>query len=432
MKYAKLISIIGRIIAIILLFIVSSSIISFMINTKPVVETYEGERALPAVVVFDSRPVEVFRRTIGYGIADATVHADVPSRVSSTIESIPPTSRVGRQLQKGDLIVQLDSTDFKQQVVKAEQSIASMKATQINQSVERNAAEERARIAKYDHQLSIDEIRRVEVAHARGAANQREVDFARQKTLATETVSVNATEIANKYPSLEEQTVANIKSLEADLVLAQENLRRCAIVSPIDGVLQDLDVRVGEHVTSGTRVARVVNKDALEIPLRLPSFARPYIHVGDQVSLRSAGFGFRSWESQISRIAPEDETQTRTMVAYVDIDQLSQGSRHIPPGLFIKAEVVDTFNPLLNWVVPRRSIKEDRIMVVRNGSLKSIPIISDFSIVGTMEEFSLPDEDWVVLQSSLENGDKVVVEPSVNLRDGMKVRSLNASEAMLE
>jgi RND family efflux transporter MFP subunit len=287
-------------------------------------------------------------------------------------------------------------------------------------------------LAQQDQVLAEAELSRIKDAFSRGAAKQREVDSAKQRTIGVTAAAINAKETARRLPAREEQAFSTVTSRESDLTLAKENLRRCNILSPIDGVLQEIDVRVGEHVQAGQRIARVVDSSMLEIPLRLPSHARSYIAIGDEVSLRSAGFGRRHWDARISRIAPEDDTQTRTMVVYVDIEQDADSSSRVPPGLFVRGEVRHSQDVQSRWIVPRRSIRDDRILVVRDGILRSLPVLIDFSITGEMETFGLPDQDWAVLDTPLSIGDLVVVDPGGSLRDGMSVRVILAKEVALK
>jgi len=402
------------------------------VSTKPMLEIVTGARSLPAVVVMEASQVPIARRTIGYGTADAQQHADVPTQVSSTVTLVPPTTRVGFVVRKGDLLVELDDVDFSQQVIRAQLALATAKSEQQLLVVERHAAEERAELAAKDQTLSQAELQRITDAFNRGAAKQREVDLAMQKTNASIAASVNATESANRFPAKEEKAFSNISTKEAELALALENLKRCKIVSPIDGVLQELDVRVGEHVNKGKRIGRVVNSGSMEIPLRLPSYARSHVHVYDPVSLRSAGFGKRHWEARVSRIAPEDDSETRTMVVFVDLNQDPNSVTRIPPGLFLRGEIVNANNAIPRWVVPRRSLRDDRILVVRDSILRSVPVVLDYSITAKIEELGLPDFDWAVLDTPLLAGDLVVVDPGGSLRDGMGVRSILATEVRAE
>ena len=428
----KLLSFATRsVVAIVLLFI-SVGVVIALVKTKPQLAVVSEERSLPAVVVMQATAVPMQRRTVGYGAADAMDHADIPTEISSTVVTLPPTIRAGRQLRKGDLVVELDDADYRQQLIRAEQSLASAKSALALLEVERNAADERAALAQEDALLAEAEFGRVQKAFNQGAAKQREVDAAKQKLLSVTSASINASEAANRFPAREEQTASTVVTRSAEVELAKENVRRCKVLSPIDGVLQSIDVRVGEHVNSGKQIARIVNSSTLEIPLRLPSHARAFVHIADKVALRSAGFGKRRWDARVSRIAPEDDTNSRTMIVYVDINQDAASASSIPPGLFVRGEVKSTQDDRLRWVVPRRSIREDRVMIVRDGMLRSIPVSVDYSATGELPAFGLPDQDWAVLETPLSSDDFVVVDPGGNLRDGMSVRSILASEVSLE
>jgi multidrug efflux pump subunit AcrA (membrane-fusion protein) len=432
MATSRFISFLTRAFLTVVCLVIAFGIFVLLLQSKPKLDVVSGNRSLPAVVVMEAIQIPIARRTVGYGTADALQHADVPAQVASTVVMVPPTTRVGHVLKKGDLLVDLDDVDFQQQVIRAELSLKTAKSEQSILEVEREAAEERALLALKDKKLSEAELERVTEAFNRGAAKQREVDLALQKSIATSSIAVNATESSSRFPSLEEQASSIISTRIAELTLAQENLRRCKVVSPIDGVIQDIDVRVGEHVSNGKRIARIVNSESMEIPLRLPSYARSHVKVMDPVNLRSAGFGKRYWDAHVTRIAPEDDSNSRTMIVYIDVEQDPKSANRIPPGLFLRGEVVNTNSEMPRWVVPRRALRDDLILVVRDSILRSVPIVIDYSMTGTIDEFRLPDIDWAVLETPLSVGDLVVVDPGGSLRDGMSVRTILASEVALE
>ena len=432
MPSSRLISFLTRTLISIVCLAIAVGVVVLLVNTRPQLDISTGERSLPAVVVMKAAKIPIARRTVGYGTAKAIRHADVPTLISSTVLTLPPTTRVGFSVKKGDLLVVLDDVDFKQQFIRAELSLATAKSAKTLLEVERVAAEELAVLATLDQQLAQEEHQRVLDAFNRGAAKQREVDFAMQKAIAASSTAVNATEAANRFPSMEEQAFSTISIRRAELKLAEENLKRCKVLSPIDGVIQEVDVWVGEHVSNGKRIARVVNSGSMEIPLRLPSHARSHVNVHDPVSLRSAGFGKRHWEARISRIAPEDDSHSRTMIVFVDVEQSPTSGNRIPPGLFVRGEVINSNSAMPRWVVPRRSIRDDRVLVVRNSIVRSIPVSIDYSITGRLDQFQLPDFDWAVLETSLDEGDYVVVDPGGSLRDGMSVRIILASQVALE
>jgi RND family efflux transporter MFP subunit len=428
----SIIPFITRLVVTFVMLAISIGIVIALVNTKPELAIATGDRALQAVIVIEAKPVPMQRRTVGYGAADAMLHADIPAEISSTVIALPPTSRAGRKIRKGDLVVELDDVDYQQQLIRAQQALSSAKSALVLLEIERHAAEKRAVLSNEDKSLAEAECDRIMEAFKKGAAKQREVDSAKQKLLSVSSVAINANESASRFPSREEQASSAVATREAEVAIAQQNVRRCHVVSPIDGVLQTIDVRVGELVSNGKRIARVVNSSHVEIPLRLPSHARAYVRVGDTVTLRSAGFGKRYWDARISRIAPEDDTTSRTIVVYVDLNQDPFSASSVPPGLFVRGEVKSLRSDRLRWVVPRRSIRDDRIMVIRDSILRSIPVSIEYSITGKLPEFSVPDEDWAVLETVLDEGDFIVVDPGGSLRDGMSVRKIFASQVSSE
>lgn len=428
MESRRGISFVFRLFTVLVLILVSVSIVFALIQTKPKLEIGLTNKVLPAVIVIEASPIEISRRVIGYGTADAVHHADIPAEISSTVRIVPPTTRAGRLVKRGDLLVELDDSDFLQQVIRAEQSLEIAKSEFAMLEIEREAADARAILAIENQVLAEAELARVQDAFDRGGAKQREVDQKKQALITVISGAVNAKEVASRLPSKEEQLASTVTSRVADLVLARKNLSRCKILSPIDGVIQTVDVRLSEHVQKGSRIARVVHSDSMEIPLRLASFARAHVNIGDAVSLRSAGFGKRHWEARVSRIAPEDDTKTRTMVVYVDIEQDPNGTDRIPPGLFVRGEITSSSEIRERWVIPRRSIHDDRILIVRESILRSIPVTISYSVTGELSAFGLPDHDWAVLETALTLGDFLVVDPGSSLRDGMQVRPILAHE----
>jgi len=430
MSNGKSISFLIRGIVAISILLLSFALVGFFLQTKPMIEQNIDERASTSAITINLHPIPIQRQTVGYGLSASSVHADVPAEVTSTVSLVAPNSKAGRQVSKGDLILELNSSDYRQKLVQAEQAYHSSVAQNEILHVERKSAEERAELANFDLDLAQIELERVELAFQKGAANQREVDIARQKVNASRTASINAREIADKYPSLEEQSASNVKSLQAAMNIASLNVQRCKIVSPIDGVLQQIFVDVGEHVMNGFTIARVVSNSEMEVSIRFPSYARSFIHRGDPVIITSSGFGNRVWESRITRIAPEDQSTTRTMVAFADLSQVPESTQHLPAGLFVKAIVTDQSNTDSRIIIPRRSIREDKIIVEEDGVIKTIPVEIDYSIIDDIGYEGLPDYDWAVLKNELPSGTSLILVPSSHLRDGMQINPLKFDEGL--
>jgi multidrug efflux pump subunit AcrA (membrane-fusion protein) len=172
-------------------------------------------------------------------------------------------------------------------------------------------------------------------------------------------------------------------------------------------------------------VARVVDLRAIEVPLRLPASARAAIAAGDDVLLHATGGSERAWPARVARIAPEDDEMTRTVAIYVEVHQDAEEPGRLAPGQFVRG-TVSSSDVQQRWVVPRRALMGDRILLVNDGRIVSRDIEIDFQIERQLPQLGLADEQWVVLRQPLGEGDRVVVNASRGLPDGLAVTAVPA------
>jgi multidrug efflux pump subunit AcrA (membrane-fusion protein) len=201
--------------------------------------------------------------------------------------------------------------------------------------------------------------------------------------------------------------------------------------SPIAGLLQAVDVEVGEHVNPGQRLARVVSLDRLEVPLQIAAGVRPFLELGEEVRIIGTGTDERVWESTIGRIAPESDPETRTLTIYAEVTQPAATEEGLngalAPGQFVRALVLAT-NVQERWVVPRRSVDEGGILIVNDEHIRRRPIEIDYQVEMKLPRFGVKDALWVVLEEPLEPGLPVVINPTPALIEGMQVEPAPAAQ----
>ncbi|MHC5001887.1 MAG: efflux RND transporter periplasmic adaptor subunit [Planctomycetota bacterium] len=391
-----------------------------LVLTRVSPQPEDAARGAPPVSVMVARAIEVRRQYVGYGTARSMDSADIPARVSATVERIPEAVEPGAVVSAGDLIAELDRADFERQVEVSNAVMAELDAQLLRLDVEEASWKERTNLASEEVELAEAEYERVRGALERDAAKQREVDQARQALIQAIRVQVGATEERDKIPARRAGLQALKASHEATLRLAQQGVDRCRIVSPIEGVLQEVDVEVGENLAAGQRVARVVSIERVEVGLRLASSARPDVAVGDPVELRSAGALAHGWSALVTRIAPEDDPSTRTMTVYIEVRQSRLDEVTLSPGMFLEGTVTSS-RRALRWLVPRRSMQNNRITLVEDGIVTSREVEVDFHLEAPLPQLGVPDTQWLVLERPLDEEAKVVLTPSRQLTDGTRV-----------
>ncbi len=416
-------------------------IAAVLTRTAPSPQPGEGAVIATKVPVIELQTVMIGRQWRGLGTVRAIDQAAVPAEVAAVVQRIAEGIDEGMRVEAGQVLVELNTDDFEQQAAIARANIAALEA-QINQLDAQEARlKERSEIEKQLMAIAEEERERVQRIYESGAAGRQGYDRARQAALESER-AVNATlEQLDAIGPRRTQLQAQVLSQKASLEIADLNLRRSIIRSPINGIIQALDVKLGERIAPGQRVAQVVGLDRVEVPLNVPSSARSDLSRGDPVLIRSASREDRRWEATVSRILPQDDPVSRTATFFATVEQpdaaarfgTADGASLLLPGAFVSGVVSsDASQP--RWVVPRRAVRNDRVLLVQDGMIRSCEVEADFSFEGRFPQFGVTDDQWVALKpgtAPFEPGDQLVVNVTVTLRDGMRIEPLLLHEAAM-
>ncbi len=423
-----------RAVVVVVILLIAFVVFQLLASHKQVIPTVDPEQQRQRVKVLRVEPIPVRRQWVGYGTAEAIEVANVAARVSATVLRIPPNVLEGTEVTRGQVLVELDDSDFRDQLQIAEQNLASINARLTELDIQETTLTERRSVESRDRDLARDELDRVRTLFEKSAANQKDLDAAERSLLAAERTLLQVEEQLRALGPRRQQLLSERAALQAQADIARENLSRCRITSPIDGVVQSVDVKIGETLNIGKRVARIVNLDRIQVPLSLPAHARPHVHVGDTIQLTSAAGENLTWQAVVERIAPEDDPTTRTFSVYGIVTQTNPVDQtHVPlyPGVFVRGVVVSD-DDVPRLVVPRRSIRTERVTKVVDGVLETRPVREAFLIDDRLPITGLPDVEWAVIEDGLKPGDLIVVNPVRSLYDGQQVEAVlvNVNESL--
>ena len=424
-----LVKITTRVVTIVAVLGFAVTVFAVLKYTKPKPQMVDPGQTLPRVAVLAAARAPVQRQWEGYGSAEAIDSANVPARVTATVVHVPEGIDDGAPVTAGQLLVKLDDSDFRRQSEIAQQSLEELASQLALLEIERNRLAERLELETRDVALAKNELDSVASLVEGGAKKPRELDHAKRSHIAAQRTRLLTAEMIDKLAPRRQQLEAQRSSLQSSARLAGQNLERCSIVSPLDGILQSVDLEVGENVVNGQRVARVVDLRRVELPLRLPASARADVAVGNSVVLSSTNQTRTKWSARVSRIAPEDDASTRTVTVFVEVDQSEAVSKLtnnggaaglLAPGMFLSG-IVTSDRVQDRWVVPRRAVRSGRVLVVEGKTIHSRQVQVDFLMEADIPSFGLADSQWVVLDSDaseLSEGDLVLLNASTSLLDG--------------
>ena len=338
-----------------------------MVETKPEPTRATALEAPPVVETLRVRRVDVPIEWTGYGTARPLDAADIASEVQGRVIERPESVEDGEPIAEGDLIVALDPTVYGGRVESLERQIEEVRANIDSLEIEEASLREQVALTEEQVAAARRDLERARDALAQGAGNESQVD-ARIQTLQRELVTLESLrQRLSDVPARREALRARLATRRADLRVAQHDLDQTRITSPLSGVLQSVEAEVGEYLSPGEPVARVVDLSRIEVPVRLPASAAGTVARGDAVELRPDGPSSAVWRGEVVRIAPEADEARRTVTVFVEIDQTERGDQPddapvLQPGRFVSARVTtDEMEPRL--VAPRRVVDVDRVLI---------------------------------------------------------------------
>lgn len=203
------------------------------------------------------------RRTVtSTGTLQAVVTVQVGSQVSGRIQELH--ADFNSVVKKGQTLAIIDPANFEAQRDRAAASLATSEAAvknaeanQINRKAELQSAEANLQVSRVDHQEAGRQLGRAKGLFEDGLIPERDLETAQagQDQSAARLLQAEAqiSQIKASIRSADaqrEQALANVKQAKAELKMAQVNLYYTNITSPIDGVVIERNVDIGQTVAA--------------------------------------------------------------------------------------------------------------------------------------------------------------------------------------
>ena len=211
----------------------------------------------------------------------------------------------------------------------------------------------------------------------------------------------------------------DMEALEASHNLARLELDYTQIRAPIDGVVSERYVKLGNTIRVGEPLFRVTSLDPLVAYLFIPEREYRRIAPGQPVAIAIDALAGEPIPASVTRVSPIVDPATGTFKITVEIDD---PERRIKPGMFGRLSVVyDKRENVLK--IPRSALLEDggstSVFVVEDGVAISKPVETGYGDRGMVEIINgIVDGEQVVTvgQNGLKEQARVTVigEPSIN------------------
>ena len=210
------------------------------------------------------------------GITFCTDGSVVPFRevplateVAGRVTFVAENCRTGRYVDKGDVLVKIDPTDYelelaeaRQQVVQAERSIVELDTNIVN-------AKSQLEIANRQLEVQRRELERVTSLLTDGAISQTDVDSTRMSELQKQDAVQTLENQIRSYETQKERLIASMKLSEVKVQKAELNLERCTIKAPLEGVVTALNCEQDKYMARGEKLVTIHDTSRLEVQCSL-------------------------------------------------------------------------------------------------------------------------------------------------------------------
>ncbi|WP_028112489.1 efflux RND transporter periplasmic adaptor subunit [Ferrimonas kyonanensis] len=282
-------------------------------------EPSESPVLVPDVSITLIQPQTAQSKVIGFGEVRAHHQLSLSAQVSGQLMLLEDALASGNRVRAGQLLAQLDDSDYRQALAAAEKQLA-------------------------DAELALLE-------------EQRQVEQAKQEWQNSGLKGQPDSPLVLRQPQLK-AAQASVSQAQSSVVVARRDLERTRIRAPFDAIVVDRNVEPGSRVQAGDVVATLYSTDRVEI--RLPLSESQWHNLPVQtpknwsVTLTSVD-GQSQWQGRVIRREQHYNSDDRQRSLIVAVDHPLDQTVPLLTGTFVQAAIPG--RQLRNvWQVPSTAL----------------------------------------------------------------------------
>ncbi len=214
-----------------------------------------------------------------------------------------------------------------------------------------------------------------------------------------------------------ENTRLALQQAEIAWKQAKLNLDYTIVRSPINGVVGERFVRLGDRIQPSTRLFVISNLDQKVVKLYVPQEELPNCYVNQPAIVVSDVLPDTKFTGWVKRISPIIDPQSGTFKVTVGV---KDPQNRLKPGMFLNAELI-VANHENTRLIPKAALiyegEKALFFIVQDGRAKRVELKKGFE-----------DNEKVELLNQLPVGTPVVVLGQNGLKDGSSVKIVNVQQ----
>jgi len=356
----------------------------YRLHAEVVATALARQDFVPSVRTAIVRASEPVRSASWPGTTEAFEQANIYARASGYISK--RNVDIGSRVKAGDLLVEITAPEIEHQIAQADGTLTQLRAALQQAEANRDLAQ-----VTWDRDKKLVQ---------QGWVTPQQGD--------TDRLTLQSREAAVAVAS------ANVTAQEAQLRVLNQQKTYQSVAAPFTGVITARNIDVGSLVqadaTSGTFMFTLAHADVIRIQLYVPQDDALGVTPGTEAVVRVPEIPGRDFPGKVARIADALAPGSRTLLTEIDVPNPDHA---LSPGMYCRVELkIPRKTPSL--LVPSEAVIFNRnglsVAVVEDGvaRIRGITSVRDF---GTSVEVS----------AGVAAGERVILNPQVDLADGRKV-----------
>lgn len=322
-------------------------------------------------------------------------------------------AEAGQKVTKGQVILRTDDSYLQIEASKNKLSLQDIEAKIVNSDSNLRLFEQEYNLAQKKHESS-------KILYEAGAVSKSELDDA-MKAL---------NQASEKLVVERDATLPLLKAQLAQARLiwqkSEEKLQKATVISPVNGVLLSLPATKDQRLEVGALLAEIGDPALLEIRTGINEIDAANLTVGDHVEIINSSLLTEPLMGVVEYIAPiaevirtaqGDQSQVQISIGVND----GQIRNELKPGYNINFKII-------------LEHKDEAVLVpyeavVKNDEKDVVYVISDEGFAEERKvQTGLGNELFMEILSGVDEGEKVVLNPSEQIKNGVKVKVDAASK----
>lgn len=347
------------------------------------------------------------------------MQVDLFPKVSGYLERM--SVNLGDSVRQGQVIAQIDRTEFLHKVKEVEAKVAQAKANLAEieagtRTEEVRQAEEAVKQAQSRFENARLHRERMEALYQRQIISKKDFDNAdTEYTVAEAQLEANQQRLKmlreGARQEVREASQAKLKEMEALLAQEQTRLQNAMIIAPFSGEIIRRYVDAGALVSSSTPLVTLVHTETLKVVANVLEKDISLIKPGMKAKIQTEAYPERVFEGKVVRINSALELATRTLQAEIHVPN---PSHLLKPGMFSRIEMALSEKPGTLTVLREALIEEGgkrSVFVVEGNQALQRPIVT-----------GIEQDQWVEVLEGLREGDRVIIKGQGSIKDRSTVR----------